>query len=136
MKKVLLAAAFVAGALLLSGCATTAGQTPAETTANLAKQVQKACAVVQPTILSLKAQSAQLSLEQVEDLAKADDIATKVCTAAAAVPVPTSVADLIQSAFPVLIQIINAAPLLPGDKATVSVALTAAQVALSVALAQ
>lgn len=135
MKRII-AAALAAGALLLSGCATTTNQTPADITANLAKQVQKACAVVQPTIASLKLQSAQLSQEQVEDLAKADDIATKVCTAAAAVPVPTSVADLIQSAFPVLIQIVNAAPLLPGDKATVSVALTAAQVALSVALAQ
>jgi len=133
MKKVLLAAALAAGALLLSGCATTTSLTPSE---NLAKQVQKACAVVQPTILSLKAQSAQLSQEQVEDLVKADGIATKVCAAAATVPVPTSVTDLIQSAFPVLIQIVNAAPLLPSDKATVSVALTAAQVALSVALAQ
>jgi hypothetical protein len=74
----------------------------------------------------LKAQSAQLAQEQIEDLAKADDIATKVCAAAASVSVPTSVADLIQSAFPMLIQIVNAVPLLPSDKATVSVALTAA----------
>lgn len=135
MKRTILLA-FAAAALLLSaGCSTTSPQTPAEIAANLSKQVAKTCAVVQPTIASLQARSAQLTVEQVEDLAKASDLATKVCTEPA-LPAPTSIANLIQSAFPVLIQIVNAAPLLPSDKATVSVALTAAQVALSVALTQ
>ncbi|MBB3213406.1 hypothetical protein FHW67_002698 [Herbaspirillum sp. Sphag1AN] len=135
MKRLAILAA-IAAACLLSACASTsAPKTPAQTVADLAAQVQKACAVVQPTIVSLQAQSASLTADEVADLGKAADLATKVCTASAAT-VPTTTVDLVQTAFPVVIKLVNAAPLPLDDKAAASLALTAAQIALSAALAQ
>lgn len=139
MKKFLLAAALAAGALLLSGCATTATtQTPAQIQANLASQVKKACSVVQPTIVSLQAQTAVLTEDQISDLTNAATLADKVCTAVADATAvePASISDFIQAAFPVIIKIVNAAPIDPASKASASAALVVAQVALSAALAQ
>lgn len=130
MKKYLFAAALAAAGFLLSGCATTP-QTPAD----LAAQVQKACAIAVPTIASMQAMQDQLTEAQQADLAKAADLSTTVCTMDLT-PVPQTVAEFVQAAFPTVIRIVQASPMLPQDKATVSVALTAAQVALSVALAQ
>lgn len=138
MKRFAILAA-LAAAFLLSACAsTTTQQDPAVVTAKLVTQVKKACAVVQPTILSLQAQQAVLTADQLADLNTASTLATKVCTAAAASSSvePKSVADFVQAAFPVIIQIVNAAPLDPANKAAASAALTVAQVAVSAALAQ
>ena len=139
MKRLALLAA-VAAAFLLSACATTStgAADPAATTANIVAQVKKACAVVQPTIVSLQAQTAVLTVDQINDLTTAAALADKVCTAAASAEVASadSIADFVQAAFPVVISIINAVPLDPSSKATASAALTVAQVALSAVLAQ
>lgn len=138
MKRFAILAA-LAAAFLLSACATTSTGTadPAAATAKIVTQVKKACAVVQPTILSLQAQTAVLTADQITDLATASALADKVCAAAAAAQVETtSVADFIQAAFPVVIKIVNSAPLDPANKAAASAALTVAQVAVSAALAQ
>ena len=139
MKRFAILAA-LAAAFLLSACASTSPTTtdPAVTAAKLVIQVKKACAVVQPTILSLQAQQAVLTADQLADLSTASALADKVCTAAAASATVevTSVGDFVQAAFPVIIKIVNAAPLDPANKAAASAALTVAQVAVSAALAQ
>lgn len=138
MKRFAILAA-LAAAFLLSACASTqpAQQDPAVVTAKLVAQVKKACTVVQPTILSLQAQQAVLTADQLADLSTASTLADKVCTAAASATVEiTSVSDFVQAAFPVIIKIVNAAPLDPANKAAASAALTVAQVAVSAALAQ
>jgi hypothetical protein len=70
------------------------------------------CAVGQPTILSLQAQQAVLTPDQLTDLSTASALVDKVCTAAAASATVevTSVAVFVQAAFPVIIKIVNAAP--------------------------
>ena len=138
MKKVLLAV--LLAVVALAGCAVPAAapQTPAQIQANLVAQVKKACLVVQPTIRSLQAQTTVLTEDQINDLANAATLANNVCTevASATAVESTSVSDFIQAAFPVVIRIVNTAPIDPASKASVSAALTVAQVALSVALAQ
>lgn len=135
MKRLAVLAA-VAAACVLSACAVDARtRTPAAIAADLTRQVGQACAVVQPTIATLQAQPAQLTDDQLADLSKAADLAGKVCTMPI-ITAPTSIADLAQFAVPVVIRIINASPLLPADKAAVSLALNAAQLALSAVLAQ
>ena len=140
MKRLAFLAA-VAAAFLLSACASTstATLTPEQVTANLVAQVNKACAVVQPTIVSLQAQTSVLTTDQLTDLASASALATKVCTAAASATATVdsaSVTDFIAAAFPVVIKIVNAAPLDAASKASASAALTVAQIALSAVLAQ
>ncbi|WP_343743393.1 hypothetical protein [Herbaspirillum huttiense] len=139
MKRFAILAA-LAAAFLLAACTSTqhAQQDPAVVTAKLVAQVKKACTVVQPTILSLQAQQAVLTADQLADLGTASALADKVCTAAAASATVeiTSVANFVQAAFPVIIKIVNAAPLDPANKAAASAALTVAQVAVSAALAQ
>lgn len=135
MKRLALLAA-VAAALLLSACASTGTvKTPAEIQANLAVQMQKACAVAQPTIASMQSMQSQLTVDQQADLAKAAEVAAHVCTANLP-PAPQTIAEFVQAAFPVVIKIVDASPLLPQDKALASIALTAAQIGLSAALAQ
>ncbi len=133
MKRFALAAAAVC--LFLSGCATTGIQTPAEIAANVAIQVKKACAVAQPTLASLQVMQSQLTADQQADVAKAASIVTEVCSASLPAA-PQSVSDLVQTAFPLVIKLIDASPMAAQDKTTVIVALTAAQIAVSAALAQ
>lgn len=130
-KFMLLAAGLVA---LVSGCASTASQTPADVLANVHMQVTKACTVAKPTLLSLQAMSAQMTADQVADLAKASSIVTEVCSAS--VPPIASVQDLVNVAVPAAIKIIAASPLNDADKTTAEIALTAASVAVSAALAE
>lgn len=133
MKRIVLAA--IAVCLFLSGCSTTGTQTPAEIAANVAVQVKKACAVAQPTLASLQMMQSQLTADQQADVAKAETIVTGICSAT--VPVaPQSVAELVQTAFPLVIKLIDASPMAAQDKTTAIVALTAAQIAVSAALAQ
>jgi hypothetical protein len=135
--------AVLAAACLLSACVTTSASStsttdPAAVTANLVAQVNKACAVVQPTIVSLQAQTAVLSADQIADLDNAAALADKVCTAVASADTAStaSVSDFVTAAFPLVIKIVNAAPLDAASKASASAALTVAQIALSAALAQ
>lgn len=132
--KSLLCAAFAAICVAFAGCASTASQTPAEVLANVEVQVKKACAVANPTLLSLQAMSAQMTVDQVADLTKASAIITEVCSAS--VPPIASVQGLVNVAVPAAIRIIAASPMKDADKTTAEIALTAASVAVSAALAQ
>jgi hypothetical protein len=127
----LLAAGLVA---LVAGCATTGSQTPAEVPANVQTQVTKACAVANPTLLSLQAMATQMTADQAADLVKASTIVTEVCSAKA--PEINSMQDLVNFAVPAAIRIISASPMKDADKTTAEIALTAASVAVSAALAQ
>jgi hypothetical protein len=133
MKKIMLLAA--AGILaLVSGCASTGSQSPAQVLANVQMQVTKACAVANPTLLSLQAMSSQMTVAQSADLAKASAIVAEVCSAKA--PAINSVQDLVNVAVPAAIRIIAASPMNDADKTTAEIALTAASVAVSAALAE
>lgn len=133
MKRIALAAAAVC--LFLSGCAGQVAQTPAQVSANLVTQVHKACAVAQPTLASLQLMQSQLTVAQQADVAKAAAIVTEVCTST--VPaVPASVSEMVQTAFPLVLKLVDASPMSAQDKTTAFVALTAAQIAVSAALAQ
>uniref|UniRef100_UPI0006655E74 hypothetical protein n=2 Tax=Burkholderia multivorans TaxID=87883 RepID=UPI0006655E74 len=133
MKKMLLAAG-IAASILFAGCASTGSQSPAQVAAAIQVQVTKACAVIQPTMLSLEAMQAQLPADAQADLAKAQPIIAAVCTVPA-VQI-TSVRDFVNVAFPSAIKIVAASPLNEQDKTTAEIALTAASVAVSAALAQ
>jgi hypothetical protein len=130
-KFMLLAAGLVA---LVSGCASTGSQSPAQVAAEVHTQVVKACSVIQPTLASLNAMQAQLPADVQADLGKAQPIVASVCSAPA-VQV-TSVQDLVNVAFPAAIKIVAASPMKDADKTTAEIALTAASVAVSAALAQ
>lgn len=119
----------------LSACASPGTtQTPAQILASFQTQVTKACAVAQPTLLSLQAMSAQLTVEQQADLARASKVITMVCSAPT--PAITSVQDLVNVAVPAAIKIIAASSMKDADKTTAEIALTAASIAVSAALAQ
>lgn len=134
MKAVFIAAA-AAVCVAFSGCASTGTtQTPAQILANFQTQVTKACAVANPTLLSLQAMSAQLTVDQQADLAKASAVVSTVCSAPA--PAINSVQDFVNVAVPAAIKIIAASPMKDADKTTAEIALTAASIAVSAALAQ
>jgi hypothetical protein len=133
MKKLCLAA-FAALCVAFAGCASQPSQTPAQIAANVHTQVVKACAVIQPTLLSLTAMQAQLPADVQADLGKAQPIVASVCSAPA-VQI-ASAQDLVNVAVPLAIKIISASPMKDADKTTAEIALTAASVALSAALAQ
>jgi len=128
-------AAIAAVCVAFSGCASTGStQTPAQILANVQAQVAKACAVANPTLLSLQAMSAQMTAEQVADLNKASGIVTEVCSTPA--PVINSVQDFVNVAVPAAIKIIAASSMKDADKTSAEIALTAASIAVSAALAQ
>ena len=134
MKKMLLLAAGVVASLAFAGCASTGSQSPAQVAADVHTQVVKACAVIQPTMASLAAMQARLPADVQADMAKAQPIVSGVCSAPAIQIV--SVQDLVNVAFPLAIKIVAASPMKDADKTTTEIALTAANVAVSAALAQ
>lgn len=134
MKKMLLLAAGVAASFAFSGCASTGSQSPAQVAADVHTKVAKACAVIQPTMASLAAMQAQLPADVQADMAKAQPIISVVCSAPA-IQI-ASIQDLVNVAFPLAIKIVAASPMKDADKTTAEIALTAANVAVSAALAQ
>lgn len=131
----LIAAGFVALATF-AGCASTATQTPAQVLANVHMQAVKACAVATPTLASLEAMRPQLvatSPALATDLDEADKYVTLACSST---PTLASIQDLANYAMPLAIKIIAASPMADQDKMTAEIALTAASVAVSAALAQ
>lgn len=134
MKKLMPLAAGIVASILFAGCASTGSQSADQIAANLNAQVAKACAVATPTLASLSAMSVQMTADQQADLVQASTIVTAVCSAQSA-PV-TSVAQLVNVAFPLAIKIVAASPLKDQDKSTAEIALTAASIAVSAALSQ
>lgn len=136
----LLAAGFVA---LLAGCAAAPTQNAAQLAANVQKQVVKQCAVVQPFLSSMTAMQSQLSADAQAQLAQTSADVSKVCAfanvAASGVSVSFSLADVqtfANSAMPSLIRLIDLSPLNGSQKVGAELALTAAQLAVSTAIAE
>lgn len=128
-------AALAAGALALalSACAS-APADQAQVLANVKTQVTKACLVATPTIASLEAMKPQMTVAQAADLDKAAGIVSQACSMASLNI--ASVQDLVNVAVPAAIKVISASNLSEQDKTTAEIALTAASVAVSAALAQ
>jgi hypothetical protein len=130
MKRImLLAAGIVASALLFAGCAATTA-----VATNFQTQVAKACAVVQPTLLSVQAMtvsdpSQQLILGQVVK----DNAA--LCAANVSID-PSTVSNLVNTSIPAAVQVVGLLPIDDAAKTSVQIGLMAFQVALSAALAQ
>jgi hypothetical protein len=125
---------------VLAACATPA--TPAQAVAALQSQVVKQCTIVQPFIVSMQAMQPQLSADAQTQLAAASTDIAKVCAfasaPASATPVTFSLADvstLVNSAFPSLIKIVDGSTLSAQEKSTAEIAITAAQLGVSMALA-
>lgn len=135
MKRIAAVLASVA-VLALSACASTqpANQTPAEVLANVHTKAVKLCAIATPTLASLEAMKPQMTPDMAANLDKASPIVSSACSASAA-PI-ASVQDLVNVAVPAAIKIIAASPMKDADKTTAEIALTAASVAVSAALAQ
>jgi outer membrane murein-binding lipoprotein Lpp len=133
MKKMLLAAGFAAFAIL-AGCSTAQQADVAQKAQFLHAQVAKACSVVQPTLLSVKAMEVADPAQEAV-FATLADLNGKVCTAGAAVD-PSSVSTLINTSIPAALQVVALVPMDPATKMGVQIGLIAFQTALSAALVQ
>jgi hypothetical protein len=142
MKK--LFAALAAGVVLLalSACGTTAPaatQTTAQLLSTLQVKAQKVCTVGVPFLASMTAMKSQLSTDAQGYLATASDKVNAACTAlASSSTTPFSTADvtaLVNEGVPALIKVIDASNWTKDQKSAAEIALTAAQLAVSTALA-
>lgn len=146
MKKLMLLAAGLVLSIAFAGCAApgAATETPAQLVSTLQVKAQKVCTVGGPFLASMSAMKSQLSTEAQADLATASDKFSDACTkvasigAAAAPAAPLSTANissLVNDGVPALIKVIDASSLDPKAKQAAEIALTAAQLAVSSALA-
>jgi hypothetical protein len=142
MKK--LFAALAAGVVLLalSACGATAPaapQTPTQLLSTLQVKAQKVCTVSVPFLASMSAMKSQLSTDAQGYLATASDKVNAACTAlASSNATPFSTADvtaLVNEGVPALIKVIDASNWTKDQKSAAEIALTAAQLAVSSALA-
>lgn len=137
----LFAAGFVM--LALGACTTAQTQDAAQVAANLQKQVVKQCAVVTPFLASMTAMQSQLSADAQSQLEHTSADVSKVCafasTAASGAAVSFTLADVqtfANSAIPALIRLIDLSPLNTAQKSAAEIAITAAQLAVSTAIAE
>ncbi|SAL25477.1 hypothetical protein [Caballeronia telluris] len=126
----LLAAGLVA---LVAGCASTATQSPAQIAAAVQVQVAKACAVVQPTLLSVQAVTVADAPQQAI-LAQLIKDNAAICSGGGTIDT-TTVASLINTSIPAALQVVTLLPLDPAAKTGVQIGLIAFRTALSAALA-
>lgn len=130
MKKLMLLAAGLAlSALFFSGCAvTTTVATDFQT------QVTKACAVVQPTLLSVKAMTVSDPAQQLilGEVVKGN---AALCAANASID-PSTISNLVNTSIPAAVQVVGLLPIDDAAKTSAQIGLMAFQVALSAALAQ
>lgn len=127
MKKLLcIAAGFaVAAALTLAGCTTAQQANVAALAAVAQTKVEKACAIVQPTLLDLAA-----SIPTNSGLQKLSEDNGKLCTAVVTLDA-SSVQDLVNSVIPQAIGLVTLLPIDASAQLTIRVALGAASIALS-----
>ena len=138
MKK--LFAALAAGVVLLalSACGATAPtQNAAQLVATVQVKAQKVCTVSAPFLKSMTAMKSQLSTDALGYLDVASDKVNAACDAVAnAGPISTDkIAALVNDGVPALIKVIDQSSLDKDAKAAAEIALTAAQLAVSNALA-
>ncbi|MFP3647570.1 hypothetical protein [Paraburkholderia sp. SIMBA_054] len=128
MKKMLLAAG-LAALMFFAGCANAP-----QVASNFQTQVAKACAVVQPTLLSVQAMTVSDPAQQVI-IRQVVQINGSVCAANASVD-PSNVVALVNTSIPAAVQVIALLPIEEAAKSGAQIGLMAFQVALSAALAQ
>lgn len=145
MKKLMLLAAGLVLSIVFAGCAapSAAPQTPAQLVATVQVKAQKVCTVSAPFLASMSAMKSQLSVDAQGYLATASDKVGAACTtlenasSSPAVP-PISTANisaLVNDGVPALIKVIDASGWDQKTKDAAEIALTAAQLAVSSALA-
>ncbi|WP_208645329.1 hypothetical protein [Paraburkholderia aromaticivorans] len=145
MKKLMLLAAGLVLSVAFAGCAapSAAPQTPAQLVATLQVKAQKVCTVSVPFLASMSAMKSQLSVDAQGYLATASDKVNAACatlesaSSSASIP-PISTANigaLINDGVPALIKVIDASGWDQKTKDAAEIALTAAQLAVSSALA-
>lgn len=125
----LLAAGLVA--LALGACN---GTVPAQTAA-VQVQVAKACAVANPTLADLQAMQTPSTSTTPTAIDKVAADMKLACAASASIDT-ASLNDLIQTAIPAAIQVVNGSSLTQDKKTGIEIGLLAFQTALSAALAQ
>lgn len=133
-KMLLLAAGVITSAVLIAGCSTAQQGDVAQKAQFLQAQVTKACSVVQPTLLSVKAMEVADPAQEAV-FGTLADLNGKVCAVGASVD-PSSVSALINTSIPAALQVVALVPMDPATKMGVQVGLIAFQTALSAALVQ
>jgi hypothetical protein len=128
MKRMLLAAG-LAASIFFAGCANAP-----KVAGDFQAQVAKACAVVQPTLLSVQAMTVSDPTQQVI-IGQVVKLNGSVCAANASVD-PSNVSELVNTSIPAAVQVIALLPIDDAAKAGAQIGLMAFQVALSAALAQ
>lgn len=135
MKRMLLSAAgILLSVCLIAGCSTAQQADVAQKAQFLHAQVAKACSVVQPTLLSIKAMEVADPAQEAAFTALAD-LNGKVCAAGATVD-PSSISALVNTSIPAALQVVALVPMDPATKTGVQIGLIAFQTALSAALVQ
>lgn len=129
MKNLMLLAAGLVLSIAFAGCAGTV-----VVATDFQNQVAKACAVVQPTLLSLKAMTVSDPAQQVILGQLVTDNAA-LCAANASID-PSTVSNLVNTSIPAAVQVVGVLPIDSAAKTTAQIGLMAFQVALSAALAQ
>ena len=132
MKK--LSICIVVISMALFGCTTAEQASVAQKAAMLQAQVEKACSVVQPTLVSVATlEAADPAKKAVLDmLVEANG---KVCAAGSSVDV-SNVSSLVNTTIPAVLQVVSLIPMDPAAKTGVQIGLIAFQTALAAALAQ
>ncbi|SOE82093.1 hypothetical protein SAMN05446927_5404 [Caballeronia arationis] len=134
MKKFVLLCVASIVALVLAACGSVSVQSPTQIASAVQSQVVKACAVVQPTLLSVQAMTVADSSQQAVLAQLVKDNAA-VCSGGATIDT-TTVASLINTSIPAAIQVVTLLPIDPAAKTGVQIGLIAFQTALSAAVAQ
>lgn len=142
MKKLMLLAAGIVASIAIAACSTAQQQSAAQVAAKLKADAANACAVVQPTLLSLQAlanpapgAAATLLTGQATVINALVATNVQVCAAAGNID-PTNIVALVNTAIPAAIQVVNAIPTLdPATKAAATGGLLVFQTALSTAIA-
>lgn len=135
------------GALLMAACAAPTTTTlvaatpvdPATALANLKTVVAQKCVIAQPFLTSMMAMQSQLSPQAITDLTLAQSKLAPVCILATQSTAPLTVADvqnLVDTGIPKLISVVDASSLSKQDKTAAELALTAAELAISMQLAK
>jgi hypothetical protein len=126
-----------AGSVLLAlcaACSTTQQADVAQKAQFLQTQVAKACSIVQPTLLSVKAMEVADPAQEAVFMTLAD-LNGKACEAGATID-PSTVSALVNTSIPAALQVVALVPMDPATKMGVQVGLIAFQTALSAALVQ
>jgi hypothetical protein len=136
----LVASAFIATALAAcNGTVAAATQTPAQLLSTLQVKAQKVCTVSVPFLKSMTAMKSQLSMAAQGYLVTASDKVNTACSAVTSSSTTTisttNITAMVNEGVPALIKVIDASSMDQTAKNAAEIALTAAQLAVTAALA-